>query len=669
MLCTLFPALAVVLALPADPPGGGVPSPSQGGGRHDDPTFLPDLSLEELLEVEIEVTSAGRKPQEIRETAAAVFVLTAEDIRRSGATSLPEALRLVPGLQVSRVNSSTWAIGARGFADQFANKLLVLIDGRSVYTPLFSGVFWDVQDVMLEDVERIEIIRGPGAALWGANAVNGIVNVITKSAARTQGTLVALGAGSEERAFGAVRHGGMLDQDTAFRVYAKGFDRDGLEDPTGSGIDDDWWQGRAGFRVDWSATSRDELTVQADLYDGHADGPVMVALPVPPFGGIAPLDTDVSGFNVLTRWTRTLDDDDDLALQVYFDRTERSQALAAEDRDTFDADFQHRLQLDQRNELIWGLGFRHTRSELTGSFTVTWDPLDRKDDLFSAFAQDEYRPREDLALIGGVKLEHNDYTGAEVQPSARAVWSASQEHSLWAGISRAVRTPNQVDHDVRLVQGIAGGFPPVVQFIVGNEDFQSEELVAYELGHRWQPRAGLALDLALFFNDYDRLSTLEPGPIDPATMTQPIFFENRGEAETYGAEVSADWQARPDLRLGLAYTFLEMRFENPGSAEAGFDQQDGQDPEQQVSLYARHDLSERVELDGWLSWVDRLPTAGVDGYLRADLRLGWHLADDLELSLVAQGLLHDGEHEAPEPFFGGVNEVQAGFYAALRWGI
>ncbi len=444
---TAFAALCCAVQLAVLSSFATNPCRAQVSGSQPDPLHqLKQLSLEQLMN--IEVTSVAKKEQKVGETAAAIFVITQEEIRRSGVTSIPEALRLAPGVTVSRIDGNSWAIGVRGFGSGLSRSVLVLIDGRSVYTPLFAGVYWDVQDTLLEDIDRIEVIRGPGGTIWGANAVNGVINIITKSATETQGLLATAGGGSEEKGFGSLRYGGKIGEDFSYRVHGKGFRRDGQFTPHLSDVDD-WQMGQGGFRTDWSLSERDKLTFQGDIYKGYSGLRTQVSSFSAPFSTIVERDTDLSGMNLLGRWNRTLSETSNLALQIYYDRTFRREPTFQEERNTVDFDFQHRFKIAGRQELIWGLGYRFTKGDTESVPTLVISPRNRADNLFSAFLQDEIVLVEDLLrLTVGSKFEHNDYTGFEFQPSGRLLWTPAARHVLWASFSRAVRTPSRVDRDI-----------------------------------------------------------------------------------------------------------------------------------------------------------------------------------------------------------------------------
>ncbi len=632
---------------------------------------LTGLSLEALMDIEVNVTSMSRRERPVRDTSAAVFVVTAEDIRRSGVTNLPDALRLVPGLHVARMDANRWSISARGFNSQFANKMLVLIDGRTVYTPFFSGVFWDTQNVVLEDVERIEVVRGPGAALWGANAVNGVINVITKSAHDTQGTMLVGGAGSELSTMATARHGSTFGEDGAWRVYGHGFDRDNLQTSAGVDGDDSWRMMQAGFRADWARADEHRFTVQGDAYDGEVDNLFTVALPVVPYSQTAIETTDATGANLLGRWTRVLGEDKELTLQGYYDRTERLSQQYGEERDTLDIDFQHRFSPAEEHELIWGLGFRHTRADITRtSFFLSLGDLERADDVFSAFVHHEFALVADVwDLAWGAKLEHNDYTGLEAQPNVRLMARPSENQRVWAAVSRAVRTPSQVEDDVRAVQAVIPGVPNTHVTMIGNEDVGVEELLAFELGYRNQVDEDLHLDVAAFLNTYEDLITMEPGApfLQGGAAIQPMVCTNVAEASSCGVEVALDWAAREDTRLQLGYAFLAVDVDASGSNDPTVLEEEDTTPQHQAYVRCEHDVAPDLDLDGTLFYADHVSLGSIASYLRLDGRMEWRPSEGTSVVLGVQGLLHEGEAESATGLLGASNEMQAGAYVKLIW--
>lgn len=616
----------------------------------DSPTIgaLKQLNVEDLMNVE--VTSVARHPEKLLQAASAIQVITQDDIRRSGATSIPEALRLADNLQVAQKNSHDWAISARGFNTDLANKLLVMIDGRTVYTPLYSGVFWDVQDYLLEDIDRIEVISGPGGALWGANAVNGVINIITKSAKDTQGVYAEAGGGSQPQDVTGARYGGLLGTDSAYRVYGKYFDRGSEILANGDSASDSWQQGRAGFRMDSDATAHDRLTLQGDYYDGREDEQA---------GGTA----DVSGANLLGRWTRSVSEESDFSLQSYIDQTHLSDpegplmvsgmqfspaGTVYDDLTTYDVDFQHRFSLGTRNRVVWGLGYRYTHDAVIEAPSVGFFPAVLAQNLYSAFVQDELTLARNLSFTLGTKLEHNDYTGFEFEPDARLSWALNTNQALWAAVSRAVRTPSRVDTD------LSEGTPPYLVLLKGNPDFTSEALLAYELGYRAQLNSAFTASVSSFYNQYNDIRSTS---FTPDTIL-PLYFANNLEGDTYGMEFSGNYQVTEDWSLHAGYTLLRENLRvKPGQFDLDDALNETADPRGQFSLRSALTLPRRTELMAALRWVDTLhtnngPTPGtVPSYFELDTRLAWHLSTRLELSLAGQNLLHSRhpEYGFPDP--------------------
>ncbi|MDY6933382.1 MAG: TonB-dependent receptor [Spirochaetota bacterium] len=625
---------------------------------------LTEMSLEELMNINI--TSVSKRPQKISEAPAAIFVITQEDIRRSGVTSIPEALRMVPGLEVARVDASKWAISSRGFNGRFASKLLVLIDGRSVYSPLYSGVYWELQDTLLEDVERIEVIRGPGASLWGANAVNGVINIITKRSQDTQDILIYGGLGTEDRGLGGVRFGGKIGEDFYYRVFSKYYNRDASVDSDGNEASDDWDFVIGGFQMEWMLSDNDTFTLQGDVSRSNSMERGVMASLTPPYTNIVDQEVDFYGFNILTRWRHVLSDSIDYELQMYYDLSDRHSDVLDEFRDTFDLDFQCRIELGKRHEIVWGLGYRFLHDKMGNSFTITLDPESRKDNLFSAFVQDDITIVEDLLRFTlGSKFEYNDYTGIEIQPNARLLLTPDDNNWIWASASRAVRTPSRSEHDIKVTQSVLPpdelytGAPVTAISMIGDSDFESEKLYAYEIGYRIQPLHVLAFDAAGFYNVYDDLRTVEPSMfyyIEPLPAPQhlvvPYFIGNKMKGETYGAELAVDWQAFDWWRLKTAYTYLIMHLELDNSSldtisKAGA----GESPHHQLSIRSFIDLPKNIEFDLWLRFVDELPSQDVDRYITMDARLGWIPIENIEISITGQNLLENRHIEYKQELY------------------
>lgn len=617
------------------------------------PNDLTTTSLEDLMN--IEVTSVSRKEEKLFQTAAAVYVITQEEIRRSGLTSIPELLRLAPGVEVARIDGNKWAISARGFNGRIANKLLVLIDGRSVYSPETSGVYWEVQDVLLEDIERIEVVRGPGGTLWGANAVNGVINIITKRTTETRGGVVTAGTGSEERGFGSFRYGANVGKKISYRVYGKYFNRSELVDATGRGAKDGQQLGRGGARVEWQATERDALSLEGDLYQtDFNENPTGVSL-ADPFAPVANRSGKFAGGHVMGRWARDMSKTSDAALQVYYDRFNRELFGFATHINTLDLDFQHHTALGRRQDIVWGFGYRtvsqHTESNSFSSIQFT--PKARTVQLFSGFAQDEIKLVKDrLRLIIGVKLEHNYFSGFETQPSIRLSWTPSRRQTAWAAVSRAVRTPARSEQDLRYnATALPGpGGLPVIAAVFGGPSPDSEVLRSYELGYRAQPHSKLSLDLATFYNVYDRLSSFEPGlpfletdPL-PAHLVVPRAYDNLLRGETYGLEAAVNLDVSHRWKLHGSYSFLRVQLHRVDNRiDTPSEKGENTDPRHQFQLHSYLNLARNFDLDTSLYRVSSLAGQLVPGYTRIDSRLGWHVRENVELSGGVQNLL-DNRH-------------------------
>lgn len=614
------------------------------------PEDLTELSLEALMS--IEVTSVSRRAEKIADAAAAVFVITQEDIQRSGATSIPDLLRMVPGLHVAKIDASKWAVTSRGFNGRFANKLLVLMDGRSIYSPLFSGVIWEIQDTVIEDIERIEIIRGPGATLWGANAVNGVINIITKTAEDTQGALISGGSGTEKKIFGTVRYGGTVSDQTHYRLYAKYMDHDSNVDADGKACADQWHQWRSGFRLDHQVEEKDNLTLQGDIYQGLSGETATYPVRDDQFPYFAAVtedgDNENFGGNILGRWSRDISETSDLILQVYYDHALYTVTTIDSVVDTFDIDFQHSFQPFKKQLVIWGLGYRFIHDALEGTYSTSLDPESQDYDIVSAFIQDDITivPQR-WRLTIGTKFEHNDYSGVEWQPSARLLWTPDDHQSLWAAVSRAVRTPSRGDV-ANVVKMIVPETDPLLLETVGNPDQDSEEVVTYELGYRIQPTTGISFDFATFYNDYDKLRLSEFNEIQLNPPPEPSFLNfdvsNNLEGNSYGIEAAVDWRPLQWWRLQCAYTYLEMELKVKVDTPTAFIQADEKSsPGHQASLRSFLDLSDAWQLDLWLRYVDELSAIDIDSYIEMDARLGWRIRPNTRIELVGQNLL-DSHH-------------------------
>jgi iron complex outermembrane receptor protein len=623
---------------------------------------LKQMSLEELMD--IQVTSVTRQPEPLLQAAAAVQVITREEIRRSGATTLPEALRLADNLDVAQKTSHDWAISARGFNTALANKLLVMIDGRTVYTPLYSGVFWDAQDYLLEDIERIEVISGPGGTLWGANAVNGVINIITRSAADTQGVYAEAGGGTQPREFAGARYGGKLGSNVSFRVYGKYFDRDEETYPDGRGAGDSWHQARGGFRMDSDSAAADVFSVHGDFYTGHEGVNT---------GGAA----QTSGGNLMGRWSRTVSEQEELSLQTYYDRTHliipivpfilNGLQLAPagnlhDELSTYDIDFQHRFAAGTRHRIVWGAGYRFTHDLVENSPALGFVPARLDHNLFSAFLQDEILLPAAWSLTLGSKVEHNDYTGFELEPNVRLQWRGSGQ-TLWSAISRAARTPSRIDRDV------IEPAPPQITILKGGAQFGSEYVTAYELGYRAQVASRLNASIATFYNDYRDVRSTS---ITPATLI-PLFFANNIDGHTYGIELSGTYQPADFWSLHAGYDLLrESLHVRPGQFDLNAGLNETSDPRHQLNVRSSLNLPGNLQLDTALRWVDTLitnsgPVPGkVPSYLELDARIAWQAPHGWELALAGRNLLHNHH---PEYGFPGPEreEIERSVYGKVSW--
>ncbi len=638
-----YPVLLVALATAAWP-----------AFAQDQQVAAADPEFDELLSLDIDdlsVTTASKRPQKLTDTAAAIYVVTQEDIRRSGSTSIPEALRLVPGVQVAKVASNRWAISARGFNNPLSNKLLVLIDGRTIYTPVFSGVYWDDQSTLIEDVDRIEVIRGPGASLYGANAVDGVINIITKSAEDTQGNLVSL-TGSITGGLGEVRHGGKINDNAYYRTYGTYLDAGKTSNPSGTANADNWNRARAGFRIDTKRIEDDTFTLQGDAYTGTQAGQVGVTLPVAPFRTNVRTDNDSLGGNVLARWTRYIEAGSQLSLQAYVDHYTRLEENIDQHVTTADIQLQHTMALNNRNNFIWGGGARLYVTQLDGTFTTDIINPNSNHHILNTFLQDEFAIVPDkLYFTVGTKLEYNDLSGFEVEPSTRLAWHPTPNQTVWGAISRAVRTPSIYEQTVDAAAQVSN-VPPVTELhLIGNPNQQSEQLISYELGHRIQPLRNVSFDTALFYNDYNNLQTIgSPLPtfvgLNGNTI-QNYPYNNLGNGHTYGGEFAATWNINADWHLAGSYTYTHIDLDTPPTGVAvTLKSSEHLSPLHQFAIQSYYSVNEKVHWDNMIYYVDAL-NPPVDSYLRYDTRVAWLAAPGLELSLIGRNLLDPHHNEYP----------------------
>ena len=624
-----------------------------------------NMTLEELMKQE--VTSVAKQPEPYGHAPAAIQVVTGDEIRRFGASSIPEALRLADNLDVAQISSSAWAIGARGFNASVGNKLLVLMDGRSIYTPLFSGVIWNMQDYLLEDIDRIEVISGPGGSLWGANAVNGVINISSKSAKDTQGTYVDAGGGSWLQDFVGVRYGGTLASNVYYRVYGKYFNRGAEVYADGNSANDEWNHGQGGFRLDAEGSDENHYTLQGDIFGANT-------YTTPGGQGTPNAEGTGSGGNVLGRWTHAFTDDSDLSVQLYYDRThlaapfQSSGAIPAgtlyENLDAYDLEIQHTFSLGTWNRIVWGVGYRFTHDVVEDAPLVAFVPNTLNQNLYDTFVQDEIKLHEDVYFTIGSKLEHNDYTGYEYEPSARLQWNVTDKQMIWGAVSRAVRSPSRYDRDLLEPSPAYGTF-----LGTKNSDFQSETVVAYELGYRAQLGRKVSGSLTGFYNNYDNLRSINF--IDGTSL--PLVFQNNLEGNTYGFELSVDYQLLEWWRWHGGYDLLKEDIHvKPGQTDLFNALNETADPENQIFLRSAMDLPWRTELDIAFRWIDTLHnnnggTPGtVPSYAEMDVRLGWHATKNLEFSVVGQNLLQD---QHPEYGFPGPaqEQIARSVYGKVAW--
>ena len=654
---------------------------------------LPDLtslSVEQLMN--LDVTSVMKVPTDIKHVPAALFVLSSDEIRRTGATTIPEALRVVPGMHVAKVDGNKWAVSMRGFSSQFVNKLLVLVDGRSVYNPLFSGVWWDQQDVMMEDIERIEVIRGPGASLWGANAVNGVINIITKSAKDTQGGLVSSHVGTQ-RYGGGLRYGADLGGDSYLKVYGRHTNySDSKTLATSGNGGDEGEMSKIGFRYDKAIDFTNKLSLQGDAYLGESDGALQhfpsltsqqTPVLAPPYSRALPTDQLFSGHYIQGRWEQYQSADSNTVLRMYWDRHSRkSPYLDSEYQiDNIDVDFQHNYKLNDSHMFVWGSGVRFNLNNFQDSRQIAMSANNRTDRIYSLFAQDDITLVPDRwHLTLGSKLEHNPVTQFEVQPNARLLWTPDEKHSFWGSVSRSVRTPNWVEQNIsyglQTRPPIGGGAatslnPAVMLNLTGNPDLTAEKMIGFELGWRGQISRQLSTDVALYHYSYDDYVSLTPNIQRFAGyMLQTLDYNNYGHVQVYGGEISVDWQATDDWKLRATYSHEEERFRLSPMAPANTTLISGDSyPAHKAMLWSMYQFSPQVKFD--LNWRYSDAT-GLNGdqsraYQDLDARLGWDLGSGVELALVGRNLLNSSHFEYGSDMFSTATAVQREVYGTLRW--
>ena len=661
----LLPAL-MATGIRADPP-----QPNQTS-----PAALKNLSLEELSQ--IEVTTPSKEPVKASQSPVAIYVITGEQIKHSGATSIPEALRLAPGVEVARIDSNKWSIGIRGFGTRFSRGVLVLIDGRTVYSTLLAGTYWEVQDTNMDDIDRIEVIRGPGGTIWGPNAVNGVISVITKDSKDTQGMQASAGGGNVEQGFAGFRYGGGNGSDLTYRIYGKGFTRAPEEHPDHRNFDD-WRAAQAGFRMDWNIDARDSFTVQGDIYTEEAGESVVATSYTAPYSQVVDANADLSGGNVMARWKRTVNDGNDIQIQAYYDRTNRYEPNFGERRNTFDVDFLQRLRLPWRQHVSWGLGARASLADdLEVVSGLSFLPNKRTDQLETAFVQDEISLVENrLSLIVGTKMLRTNFFNFGLEPSGRLLWTPNQKETIWAAYTHALRTPSDSEENFYLtgyIETLPNGTPYFARFNANNH-FAPEQLNGYEIGYRRLIGANLYIDFAGFYNHHHDLFDeeiigapyLEDTPA-PVHFLLPAQFGNGLLGTTKGFEIAPEWKLRDVWQLRGSYSFLQMDLEkSPHSLDVGTAPGIvGSSPRHEATIQSTFNLSKKISLDLIYRYVAALPAQLVPAYSTGDARLGWRISRGFELSLVGQNLFqpfHPEDGGDPGPLVG----IRRSAYAKLTW--
>lgn len=626
----------------------GVLGLSAGAGAQSVPD-LQQMSIDQLQN--LDVTSVTRTSEALGDAPAAVYVVTHDAIVRSGAVTVPEILRLAPNLQVDQISANHYVITARGFSgnipDQsFANQLLVLIDGRSVYNPIFSGVYWDMQDLVPEDIERIEVISGPGATLWGANAVNGVINITTRRAADTQGGLISLSAGNLEQS-ASLRYGGTLSDDLAYRVYLREYSGDDTMTATGANPHDHWSKPQGGLRLDWTPSESDRVTVQGDVYSGWENQ-----------GAAA---EDIRGHNVQLSWDHDLADDSSLQLGAWYDSTSRFDPLGGGQfwLDMYDLNAQHGFALDDRNKITWGGEVRLSRYHIDGTPSLYYAPASRTLALSDAFVQDSLSLSSDLTAVLALKIEDDPYSGVAVLPTGRLSWKFNDRTLFWAAISRAIRSPTPFDRDVQERVGN-------VIALSGDPDFSSVALTAYELGSRVQFGPQVSFSISGYYNDYTDIRSVELAPGGMALLN--LTWGNNLKGNAYGFEAWGDYQPLPWWRLSASFDSLSEHFDFTPAAtlESIGIAQIGDDPSSSATLRSSMNLGDDVTVDADFRYVGRLPNPRVPAYAELNANVGWNVSDDVRLSLSGFNLLHAKHQEFPAP---DANAVPRGFAVGLQWRI
>ncbi len=668
--CIAIPLMRIGIALALSLIG-----PTRCRAQTPPPQDLTQFSLEDLMNVQ--VISVSKKEQKLAKTGAAIFVITREDIRRSGATNIPDLLRMVPGVDVARVDHSNWAIGIRGFAGVYANKVLVLIDGRSVYHPAYSGVVWSAQDLPLEDLDRIEVIRGSGGTVWGANAMNGVINIITKGARDTPGGLIVAGGGSGAQAEGLVQYGGKIGQSGDYRVYGRYSNLGKSDAATFAQPADSKRIQEGGFRSDWHLSPQDLLTVQGDirLVDGGQTVTQVTLQPAPAMATYSEPTGDDDG-DILARWTHTYVNGSDISLQIYFDQSRVFASGASDWTSIGNIDFQHHLRIGPRNDAVWGLSYRVDANRFAGNIVFTLNPLQRVDSLYGAFVQDEVTITRGLSLTLGSKFEHNDYTGFEIEPSAQLVWAPTARHTLWASAAKAIRQPSNIDAGLQAVSAVVplpqGGIGLVT--VSGDPNTKVERLRDFGAGYRAQINRRLSLDVTGFLSLYRNLQTSEPlAPYFAATggfphLVIPLIYDYKGHAKSYGAEAFATWNVTDRWKISPGLTMLNLSvLRDASSQDSTIGQLAGYSPRRSYQVRSFVNLGRNFEWDQTLGYTGPLASGNIPGYVRLDLRFGWRLGEFWNFSIAGQNLLEPRHSEFPNIDFIDHMQDQRSIFGKITW--
>jgi iron complex outermembrane receptor protein len=665
----LLYGLAISLVLSSIPAEGSEPAQQPSNP-------LKELTLEQLGNVE--VTTVSKEPEEVWKTAAAVYVITNEDIHRSGATTIPDVLRLAPGVEVAQIDSHSWSVGIRGFGGNLSRNVLVLIDGRTVYSTLFAGTYWEVQNVVMEDVDRIEVIRGPGGTIWGPNAVNGVINIITKSSRDTHGAMVNAGGGNVEQGFLNARYGGGNSRGLDYRIYELGFDRGPEYHP--DGINFDRWRAiQAGFRTDWAKDARDNFTFQGDIYDEGAGTAQTVANYTVPYSQNLYATEPRSGGNILGRWQRVYKEGEDFQLQIFYDRTNRYDPNFTDLRNTYDIDFLDRFRLPGRQQISWGFGARWSLGYNPIVVpSLTFLPEHRTDRLLTAFLQDEIALIDKrLTFTFGTKFLETNFTGWQLQPTARLLWTPTNKQSFWVAFTHAVRTPSDVEDnftELEYTGQTVDGLPLFGRFNP-NPNFRSEELNGYEAGYRLLLRKSLYFDIAAFYNHYGDLLSEDitgapyvqasPGPV----IIVPAQLGNGLVGTTKGIEFAPEWRPLPFWRLRASYSYLQMDINKPANSLDAETPSTivGSSPKHQIAVQSGLDFAKVFSFDMTYRYVDALPALPIPSYSTADARFDWQTHRQFKLSVVGRNLLQPHHFE-----YGGVDPgpniaIKRSVYGQITW--